>query len=72
MPAGLRTTNTLPGWPTAARKNRLQNYGALPIVSVQLTVSHYMTHDSDNLMFSPARDLRGLLLSARLLLPLRG
>jgi len=31
-----------------------------------------MTHDSDNLMFSPARDLRGLLLSARLLLPLRG
>jgi len=31
-----------------------------------------MTHYSDNPMFSPARHLRGLSLSARLLLPLRG
>ena len=56
----------------AARKKCLQTCDALPIVSIQLTVSHHMTHHSDNLTFSPARDLRGLSLSARLLLPLRG
>jgi len=31
-----------------------------------------MAHYSDNLIFSPARDLRGPSLPARLLLPLRG
>jgi len=38
----------------------------------ELTVSEFMPHYSDNSIFSPARDLRGLSLLARLLLPLRG
>ena len=53
-------------------KNSLQFRVCFPIVLARLTVSKFMTHYSDNSTFSPARDLRGLLLLARLLLPLRG
>ncbi|TCK17627.1 hypothetical protein DFR30_0862 [Thiogranum longum] len=70
--AGLRTTRIPPGCLIVARKKILQTSSGLPIVSAELTVSDDMTHYSDNSMSFPARDLRGLSLSARLLLPLRG